>query len=108
MGAVRLEIYQRSGRFAADGGGMIKTGTPLQVATETSSTTATTAGSRITATGLGAGTKGFASIVVDEDCYVSIGADPTAAAATSFLLKANVARELPVTSGEKFSFKDVA
>lgn len=108
MGAVRVEIYRKTDKYARAGAGMIATGTPAQVATETSSTTATTAGSRITCTGLGAGVKGYASITVDEACYVSIGADPTAASGTSFLLAANVARELPVTQGEKFSFKDVA
>lgn len=107
MGAARVEMYRKSTRFDRAGEGNILSGTPIQVATETTSTTATTAGSRITAA-LGAGVKGFASIVVDEDCYVSIGADPTAAAATSFLVKANVARELPITTGEKISFKDVA
>lgn len=108
MGAVRLEIYKKTNKFARAGAGEIASGTPLQVATETSSTTATVAGSRITVTGLGGGGTGYASIVVDEDCYVSIGADPTAAATTSFLLKSGVARELPVSQGEKFSFKDVA
>lgn len=106
MGAARVEIYQK-GRGSSGYPGAIRTGTPLQVATETTSTTATTAGSRITATG-GGTSQMFANIVVDEDCYVSIGADPTAAAATSYLLKANVARELPIKGGEKISFKDVA
>lgn len=110
MGAARVEIYRKTNRFDRAGEGNILTGTPAQVATETTSTTATTAGSRITATGLGAGVKGYASIVVDEDCLVAIGADPTAAVApaASYLLKANVARELPITQGEKISFKDVA
>lgn len=107
MGTVRMEFYRKSNRYDRAGEGNILSGTPIQVETETSSTTATTAGSRKVAA-LGAGIKGFVSIVVDEDCYVSIGADPTAAATTSFLLKANVARELPVTTGEKLSFKDVA
>lgn len=107
MGAARIEVYAKGDRWAKFPG-LVDSGMP-QVATETTSTTATTAGSRIAVAQPTSGKRSlFASVVVDEDCYLSIGADPTAAAATSFLLKANVAREFAVNVGDLFSFKDVA
>lgn len=105
MGAARVEMYRKwspKNTYA----GAIRDGIPVQVNTETTSTTATISGSRITAPA-NQGTL-LMSAIVDEDCYISIGADPTAAAATSWLLKANVAREFTIRPGEKISFKDVA
>lgn len=108
MGAVRVEIHRRddkSGKFP----GLVSNQMPLQVATETSSTTATTAGSRITVAPVPNNYRNyFARILVDEACYVSAGADPTAAAASSWLAAANTPLEIPVVPGDKLSFKDVA
>lgn len=107
MGAARIEIYSKGSKWGLYPGS-IDAGSP-QIATETTSTTATTAGSRITVANPTSGRQSlFASCVVDEDCYLAIGADPTATAANGWLLKAGVAREFAVNVGDKFSFKDVA
>lgn len=107
MGAARIEIYAKGDRWSKFPG-MIDAGSP-QIATETTSTTATTAGSRIVVAQPTSGKRSLvASCIVDEDCYLAIGADPTATAANGWLLKANVAREFAVNVGDKFSFIDAA
>lgn len=107
MGAARVEIYARGDRWSKFPG-MIDAGSP-QIATETTSTSATTAGSRITVAQPTSGKRSlFVSCVVSVDCYVAIGADPTATAANGWLLKANVAREFAVNVGDKLSFIDAA
>lgn len=112
MGAARVEVFGRASKFDRAGAGNKRTNV-LAVFTETTSTTATTAGSRIQIagiTGYGPGSLGI-RVQVDEACYLSIGADPTAAAdnaGKAWLLAANTPMELPVNVGDKLSFKDVA
>lgn len=108
MGAARIEIYPK---FKARGEyGGIGSSSPIQVEVETTSTTATTAGSRHVVSGASAYAQLFARVSVDEACYLAVGADPTAAVSPglSWLLATNVALEIPVKPGDKFSFKDVA
>lgn len=107
MGAARIEIFAMGSRHH-NYPELIRT-QPLQVANETTSTTATTAGSRITVTAQPAYGKLFARVQVDEACYVAVGSDPTASnTALGWLLNANSPLTIPVSGGEKFSFKDLA
>lgn len=107
MGAVRVEIFTKNNRFSAYPDGHDKA--PVQVNEETSTTAATTAGSRITVGNVGAGKKLFARVQVDEACYMAIGTDPTASAtALGYKLAANVPFEVECDVADKFSFKDLA
>ena len=108
MGLARVEIFRR-GNKRDQQPGAIKAG-PFQVNNETTSTTATVAGNRITVANVPSFTKLTARVQVDEPCYLAVGADPTAAVppALSWLLATNVPIEIPVQAGDKFSFKDVA
>ena len=108
MGAARVEIHRRGSKHQMFPGAYVNQ-MPLQVATEVTSTTATTAGSRIIVAPVPSNFRDYiARITIDEACYVSIGADPTAAAATSWLAAANTPIEIPTVAGDKISFKDVA
>lgn len=105
MGTARVEFYNLNVRLSPYPGQKREV---VSATTETTSTTATTAGSRIAAPGKG---HVLARIVHDEDCYFAWGADPTAintVPSTSILLKAGVAFECLMKSGEKLSFKEVA
>lgn len=108
MGAARIEIFRR-GDKRDQYPGAIKEG-PFQVEVETTSTTATTAGSRHVVDNVPSYTNLVARVQVDEACYLAVGADPTAAVspALSWLLVANTPIEVPVKAGDLFSFKDVA
>lgn len=108
MGAVRVEILRRDSKHGSHPGAIAHS-MPLQVATETSSTTATTAGSRIVVAPVPNNFREYiARCTIDEACYVAAGADPTAAAASAWLAVANTPIEIPVVAGDKLSFKDVA
>lgn len=107
MGAARIEVFRmqdKRDQFP----GQIGSTEPLQVEVETTSTTATTAGSRHVIDNQPSYSRLHARIQVDEACYVAIGADPTAAAGVGWLLAANTPIVLPVSAGDKVSFKDVA
>lgn len=106
MGTARVEIFRMQTRRDSFPG---QVGELLQVANETTSTTATTAGSRITVTGSSAYDRLHARIVHDEAAYVMIGADPTATStALAYKLAPNVPLVVPVNAGDKFSFIEVA
>ena len=107
MGAARIEIFRKQDKRDQFPGALTSK-MPIQVETETTSTTATTAGSRHVVDANPSYDRLYARVRVDEACYLAVGADPTAAAATSWLLDANVWLEVPVQPGDLFSFKDVA
>jgi len=107
MGAARVDIVRLGDKYDQYPG-VIKE--LLQTAKETTSTTATTAGSRIQVLTTASYTKLHARVQVDEACWLAVGADPTAAdaPALSYLLAANTPITVPVNPGDKLSFKDVA
>lgn len=106
MGKARIEIFARSNKHAQYPGAA---GYPIQVEEETSSTSATTAGSRKVVAAAGNYNQLYARVTHDEACYVAVGADPTASnTALGYLLSANVPLEIPVKAGDKFSFKELA
>lgn len=107
MGAVRVEIYRRTGKFEQYVAK--KSQMPLQVSTETSTTTATTAGSRIVVAAQGGYRQLYARMSADEIVYAAVGSNPTAAAATGWQINPGEALEdIPVIPGDLFSFKDLA
>lgn len=109
MGAARIEIFTRFPNFAY--AGLMESTIPLQIETETTSTSATSEegpDERIEVEPLAVRNQMWARIQVDEACEVSIGADPTAGTDLGWLLAASTPIEVPVKAGDKFSFKDVA
>ncbi len=107
MGTARVEIF-RMGTKNNNFPGEVLEG-PFQVAEESTSTTATTAGSRIVVAAVSNYQNLAARITHDELCYVAIGADPTAAAAAlGWRTQVGVPLIVPVTAGQKISFKEVA
>jgi hypothetical protein len=107
MGTARVEIVRLGDRYDQFPG-VIKE--IFQTAKETTSTTATVAGSRIQVATTPAYTKLHARIVHDEACWVAVGADPTAADAPAlgYQTAPNVPLIIPVAPGDKLSFKELA
>lgn len=108
MGNAHVEIYAKNPKNSAYPREIRPDG-PLFVQDEATSTTATTAGSRMTCPS-GAGRDYWARIIHDEACYVAIGDNPTANVPPALCYKTvpNVALELPIRAGQKISFKEVA
>jgi hypothetical protein len=106
MGSARIEIFRKGTRRDMFPG-EIKAG-PFQIEAETTSTTATTSGSRHVVDNYPSYVDLHARVQVDEACYVDVGLDPTASATSGWKLAANVPMDIPVRAGYKFSFKDVA
>lgn len=108
MGTAHVEIYQKNSKNSAYPREMKVDGLVF-VQDEATSTTATTAGSRMVCPS-GAGRDYFARIIHDEACYVAVGDNPTAAVPPGLSYKTvpNVALELPIRAGQKISFKEVA
>lgn len=108
MGTAHVEIYQKNSKNSALPR-EIRADGPIFVADEATTTTATTAGSRMQCPS-GPGRDYFARIIHDEACYVAIGDNPTAAVPPGLSYKTvpNVALELPIRAGQKISFKEVA
>lgn len=109
MGTAHVEIVAIDSKNNQFPGQFSQGGNPLLVADEITSTTATTAGSRITAPSVNRRDM-YARIIHDEACYVMIGSDPTAAVPPALCWKTvpNVALVVPIRAGEKISFKEVA
>lgn len=108
MGTARVEIYELSGRQSNFPGQKRRV---VHSATEASSTTATTAGSRITVPQTAGARHLLCRVIHDEACYYAWGSDPTAVntvPSTSVLLAANTPFEHLIAVGEKLSFKEVA
>lgn len=108
MGTAHVEIYQKYNKNQAYPREMRPDG-PVFVADEATSTTATTAGSRMVCPSNNSRDY-WARIIHDEACYVAIGDNPTAAVPPALAYKTvpNVALELPIRAGQKISFKEVA
>lgn len=107
MGTARIEIVRLDDRYGSYPG-MIKQ--VFQVAKETTSTTATTAGSRIAVAAVPSYNKLHARITHDEACWLAVGSNPTAADAPTlgYQLQAGVPLLIPVKAGDLFSFKELA
>lgn len=107
MGAVRVEIYRKTGKFESYMGK--KSQMPVQVSTETSTTTATAGGARIAVAAAGGFRQLFARLSADEIVFAAIGSNPVATNATGWQINANESVEdIPVIPGDLFSFKDLA
>lgn len=110
MGNAHVEIFSRYNKNQSFPG-QIKHGdaNPVFVGDEATSTTATTAGSRM-ACPSGPGRDYTARIIHDEACYVMIGSNPTAAVPPARCWKTipNVELLVPIRAGELISFKEVA
>lgn len=108
MGSVVVEIFRKAGKNKSFPGTKLDQ-MPLQRAAETSTTSATTAGSRITVGPTSDnGRNYFARITADEIVFCSVGSNPTAALNTGWRIMPNVDLEVPVIRGDKFSFIDLA
>lgn len=108
MGAVTVEIFRMSNK-AKRYPGTILDQMPLQRATEVSTTSATTAGSRIAVAPTSpVDNDFFARLTADEIVFCSIGTNPTAALNTGWRIMPNDALIVPVKRGDLFSFIDLA
>lgn len=107
MGKARVEIYRvgdRNSQFP----GQIQDG-PFQSAIETTSTTATLTGSRITVAAVPNYKNLMARITHDEICWVAVNLDPvTETGVGSWQTQVGVPLHIPVKAGDKFSFKELA
>lgn len=81
------------------GGPEGKTGQKL--ALTTSSAQSTAIGAQPDERGSNNKEKGWIDIVTDSDCFIAIGANPTAVVDTSYKLLANAAYRFPITLGNK-------
>lgn len=102
MGTARIEIYRKgSDGHIVDG--------PFQTAKETTSTTATVTGSRITVAAITNYKNLTARITHDEACWVSVNVDPTGdAPILGWVTQPGVPLHIPCKAGDKFSFKELA
>lgn len=107
MGKARVEIYRRGDRNSQYPG-EIQDG-PFYTAIETTSTTATVTGSRITVPAVPNYKKLMARITHDEICWVAVNTDPvTETAVNAWQTQPGIPLHIPVLAGDKFSFKEAA
>lgn len=111
MGTARIEVVRLNGPKSGRPAGLFA-GQPTKTYKESTSTSATTSGSRIqiSQSDLGGYSSGYLRITHDEICWVVIGANPTAAEldAGAWQTQAGVPLIVPVNAGDKLSFKEAA